>query len=316
MEPKKWRYPAQPERYEKSPGMRDYENMLGHYDLNFSDFDAYLAHTQCAVGSGKGGNPPPRIDDLGPDWKSEVGGQKSEVGGQQSEDVAPAGGAGEGKPAETPGGIDPAPPEDIALGDASLTPDSSLNADPRTLNPKKATKRQMLERLAAIRLWLQEGVMPAQIVTYAQQLWGIKRRMCQIYLKRVREGWAKQASKVDYLAHLWHSITPPRRRVRRIDPAAFLHLPFAPFLLFLHPLLVPFVPPSVAHMFEPFEELIPRHHHHPLPMRLGLGAIRTFVALSRDPMFQDRGHHIIAIFEQGGEAAQRSREAAQVGGLI
>ncbi len=78
MEPKKWRYPAQPERYEKSPGMRDYENMLGHYDLNFSDFDAYLAHTQCAVGSGKGGNPPPRIDDMGPDWKPEDRGQKSE----------------------------------------------------------------------------------------------------------------------------------------------------------------------------------------------------------------------------------------------
>ncbi len=32
-------------------------------------------------------------------------------------------------------------------------------------------------------------------VTYTQTLWGIKRRMCQIYLKRVREGWAKEASK-------------------------------------------------------------------------------------------------------------------------
>ncbi len=221
MEQKKWRYPAQPERYEKSPGMRDYENMLGHYDLNFSDFDAYLAHTQCAVGSGKGGNPPPRIDDLGPDWKPEVRGQKSEVGdqksevsGQQAEDVAPAGGAGEGKPAETLGGIDLGAPENIAPDAAgsflnaeprTLNPDS-LNPEPRTLNTaKKATRRQILERIAAIRLWLQEGVMPAQIAAYAQTLWGIKRRMCQIYLKRVREGWAKQASKVDYLAHLWHS---------------------------------------------------------------------------------------------------------------
>ncbi len=213
MEPKKWRYPAQPERYEKSPGMRDYENMLGHYDLNFSDFDAYLAHTQCAVGSGKGGNPPPRIDDLGPDWKKETdsvqgsvfSGQEAAVGGQQAEDVAPPGEGYEGKPAETPGGIDGELPENSALADASLTPDASPNPEPRTLNPKKATKRQILERIAAIRLWLQEGVMPAQIVTYAQQLWGIKRRMCQIYLKRVREGWAKQASKADYLAHLWHS---------------------------------------------------------------------------------------------------------------
>jgi hypothetical protein len=61
----------------------------------------------------------------------------------------------------------------------------------------------MTERLAAIAHFLVCGVAMQQIVNYAQSTWGVRRRMTQLYIQRVKEHWAEAASKEDYLAHLW-----------------------------------------------------------------------------------------------------------------
>jgi hypothetical protein len=72
--------------------------------------------------------------------------------------------------------------------------------------PKKhATKQQVQERLAAIQTWMLEGMDQQRLLIAIRTFFGLGKRMAQIYIKRVKDGYAEEASQADYLAHLWIS---------------------------------------------------------------------------------------------------------------
>jgi hypothetical protein len=72
--------------------------------------------------------------------------------------------------------------------------------------PKKhATKQQVQERLAAIHTWMLDGMDQRRLLIAIRTFFGLGKRMAQIYIKRVKDGYAEEASQADYLAHLWIS---------------------------------------------------------------------------------------------------------------
>jgi hypothetical protein len=72
--------------------------------------------------------------------------------------------------------------------------------------PKKhATKQQVQERLAAIQTWMLDGMDQRRLLIAIRTFFGLGKRMAQIYIKRVKDGYAEEASQADYLAHLWIS---------------------------------------------------------------------------------------------------------------
>jgi hypothetical protein len=74
---------------------------------------------------------------------------------------------------------------------------------PRT--KKHATKRQVQERLTAIHTWMRDGMDHPRLLVAIRTFFGLGKRMAQIYIKRVKDGYAEEASQADYLAHLWFS---------------------------------------------------------------------------------------------------------------
>jgi hypothetical protein len=48
-----WRYPAQEQNYLDNPAKLDYEKQLGHSQLNFTDYDEFLRHTDPKQGTRK-----------------------------------------------------------------------------------------------------------------------------------------------------------------------------------------------------------------------------------------------------------------------
>jgi hypothetical protein len=72
--------------------------------------------------------------------------------------------------------------------------------------PKKhATRQQVQERLAAIQTWMLDGMDQQRLLIAIRTFFGLGKRMAQIYIKRVKDGYAEEASQADYLAHLWIS---------------------------------------------------------------------------------------------------------------
>jgi hypothetical protein len=154
------RYPHQEQNYRDNPAMKDYEDMLGHSPLNFTNYEDFLRATDKAAGSGK-----------------REAGAAAAVKGQAAE-----------------GGAE----------DAKAAPGTEELRGPRP-RKKHATKRQVQERLASLANMLLENVPVARVYRLAQDYWGIGRRMTQLYLQRIRKKMAAEASKADYLAHLWLS---------------------------------------------------------------------------------------------------------------
>lgn len=86
---------------------------------------------------------------------------------------------------------------------------ASLRDPPRPPNQEqprtkhRCTKQEKHRRLVQIGQLLIQGLRTNQIAQYAKLQWNIGKRMTQLYIQQVRKHWAQEASRADYLAHLW-----------------------------------------------------------------------------------------------------------------
>lgn len=101
-----------------------------------------------------------------------------------------------------------APPKDGPPSDPPPPSDEHVAQPDSTPKPKRkgrCTKRQKADRLKTLRIFLMQNAAMEQIVAYAKQHWGIGKRSVQLYIQHVKQRWAEEAGKEDYLAHLWLS---------------------------------------------------------------------------------------------------------------
>jgi hypothetical protein len=88
--------------------------------------------------------------------------------------------------------------KDVAPPEADAT-------EPQPKKKGRCTKKQKSERLATLRSWHLQSASMEQILHNAKTLWGLGRRSVQLYLKVVKQRFADEASREDYLAHQWRS---------------------------------------------------------------------------------------------------------------
>jgi hypothetical protein len=69
----------------------------------------------------------------------------------------------------------------------------------------RCTKAEKRRRLATLARFLEASASPEQIYDYAKTHWQIGKRSVQLYIRQIKQRWADEASREDYLAALWKS---------------------------------------------------------------------------------------------------------------
>jgi hypothetical protein len=214
---KKWRYPAQPERYRENPAFEDYEKILGHSELNFSPED-FLRVTAGAVKSPeeraqadaaweklsmaeKLKGPPPAYLSTPGLRAEEVALCNPELARACSESGKKGSGIG------VPGSGKAAAEQDRDVAPQVSSPEPGTpNPEPRPRRrTPRCTKKVHKERLEIVAQWLQLSASNEDIYRACKLEFGVGRRMAQLYIKEVKAGWANAAGKEDFLADQWRS---------------------------------------------------------------------------------------------------------------
>ena len=211
-QPKKWRYPAQPEIYQENPAMLDYEGILGESELNI-DVEQWLAETAEAVLT-----PEERAGEDA-EWKTLTMREKLRgppvaylnTPGLRKEE---AGSADEQSWEEQH--------QDVARPLSALFRKRSKGkapqgekgkAKPRRRTPR-CTKKVRNERVELVAHWLQDSAANSSMFRTAKQMWGIGRRMTLLYIQKARKYLADEACAVDHLAELARSKAQRERLIQ------------------------------------------------------------------------------------------------------
>jgi hypothetical protein len=121
--------------------------------------------------------------------------------------VVQAGSAVASPPIPVPGSEPIAAPVGQAVAETQAGSESVPAAAarcPATEQAASASPEEVVYRLEEIMDWLVDGLAPQQAVMRAQELWGVSRRMAQIYVQRARRRLARQEEENErsYLAWL------------------------------------------------------------------------------------------------------------------
>jgi len=79
----------------------------------------------------------------------------------------------------------------------------------------RCTKKESRDRRELVARWLLEGRPNDYIYRAFKQLFGVGRRMAQVYIKKVKALWADEAGAEDFQAHLWKSKLMRERLLQR-----------------------------------------------------------------------------------------------------
>jgi hypothetical protein len=210
------RHSHQEENYCANPGMKDYEQMLGHFPLNVGRMHDWEQITDPSVSPEereRRARALPKPGQVPTDHERDLLREKTKARGPDRE-----GGAENLLRSTNPDcpreAAAASPQEPGAQGQEPA-------AAPENLVRPRATKKQMLERITFCRNALINGAPHDEVVLVAMQNFGLKRRMAQIYVRWAKRRLAAEAGREDYLGHLQLSKLQCERLLAQVQERTF-----------------------------------------------------------------------------------------------